>query len=255
MRGPQIAVWDRASDPEIFENGGHGLAVAIVATCIANIAGTAGETFAITAQASIGGTSARSSMRLRIEGDVTAVEEPTTTGVLEQTLRHNEFLMRMAMQGSAGTIETLARMNESLLTRNDTLEQKRQQHLDEREEFQGAKHERELEANERASRKAQRNELARHFIGNVLPLVTARLAGGLPTGAGVGGASSPRSQRERLLDALLGSIAEDEAKLSQLATLLTPERIAMLSELGRGMEHAGAPTETPPGDANGVQKP
>lgn len=237
LRGSQIAVWDRATESELFEREGHSLAMAIVAACGANVAGTTGETFAIVAISSIGGANARSSMRLRIEGDIADVESPTATGLLEQAIRHNEFLMRMAMQGSAGTIEQFARMNESLLVRVDTLEQKRQQHFDEREQLESARHEREIESQQAAAREARRNEMVQNFTTNILPLVAARLMGGLPTGA-----TSGRSPRERLLDSLLSSIADDEAKLGHLAALLTPEQLAMLAELGRGMEHANPAT-------------
>jgi hypothetical protein len=238
MRGGEVARFERIDDPAIFEAGALRLAHAIATACAANLAGSSSETFSVVA---FGAAGARSSIRVRIDGDEPPnAEEPTMTGAFEQLLRHNEILLHATLRGSSATNEVLATMNERLLARVADLEEKRQRYVDERDELEGQRHARELEAKQVTARETRRNEMVQHFLTHVAPLIAAHLAGGVPPGTVAG-----RSQRERLLDTLLVSVAENEAQLGQLAALLTPTQLAMLSELGRGMEHANSPGAAP----------
>ncbi len=234
--GTEIARLDRVDDPALFEAGPLHLAHAVVSACTNNMSGSAFETFSIVA---IGAAGARSSLRIRVDGDEppSAGGEPTTSGLLEQLVRHNEVLLHAALRGSSATNDVLATMNEKLMSRVTDLEDKRQRYVDERDELEAQRHGRALEA----QRDQRRSEMAQQFMTTMLPLVASHVSRGASPGA-----TSGRSQRERLLDALLVSLSEDDGRLAQLATLLRPQELAIMAELGRGMEHAATPSGSAP---------
>lgn len=61
----------------------------------------------------------------------------------------------------------------------------------------------------------------------------AELAGGI--GTEVAATTGSRSPREQLLDTLLVSLTEDEARLDQIGAMLTASELDMLARLGRGL--------------------
>jgi hypothetical protein len=233
VRGGEVARLERASDP-IFEHGAPALARAIVAACADNVTGVACETFVVVATGAAG---ARSSMRLRIDGDDRGdVEAPTITGALEQLLRHNEVLLHAALRGASATSDVLASMNQQLLARVGSLEEARQRHVDEREALESARHERELAARVVANREQTRAKAVARML-DLLPAILMRYVGGsAKSGATAqpGATTQPgaKSGREELLDALIQSLRSDgPARLAQLATLLTVDELAALRAL------------------------
>ncbi|MBA3455766.1 MAG: hypothetical protein H0T42_21905 [Deltaproteobacteria bacterium] len=54
-------------------------------------------------------------------------------------------------------------------------------------------------------------------------------------GIGIAATTGSRSPREQLLDTLLVSLTEDEARLDQIGAMLTASELDMLARLGRGL--------------------
>lgn len=235
VRGGECARFERAMDSELFESARR-LAIAVCGACAANVTGAASETFSVIA---VGFCGARSSMRLRMQGEESEVEEPTSTGALEQMIRHNEVLLHATLRGSSATNDVLATMNERLLARVSDLEEKRQKHVDEREALESARHQRELEMQQTAAREARRSAMAQKFLGDVAPLIMAKLSGGAAISS-----VSPKSPRDHMVDQLIRSFFQGpRERLQALAQLLSPTELALFVQLGEDVEPL-APTSS-----------
>lgn len=157
--------------------------------------------------------------------DPSRTETPDKSGIVAQSMRHSEALMKMATAGAQQTIQALTRQ---LAIKDETIAKLSEKHLESIElieDLSSSKHERDLRLLRETNTQKRQDDLV-NMVTPLVPVMLAKLTGQkvLPGGAGDG------------VRALLTSITEDQ--FGSLMQVLRPEQQALVANMMREMQEA-----------------
>lgn len=157
-------------------------------------------------------------------------EPATGQGIVAQSMRHSEHLMRMAIGGSNATIQQLARQNEALMKRLLMMEDKHWEGVEAREKLLTQAEEREI-ARMQAVAKEKRLDEALEVVKTLAPGIADRASAKL---LGSGSPEGEKKIEDAKVDAFLESLTSEQQ--AKIAGILKPHQLAALVELRKKEE-------------------
>jgi hypothetical protein len=163
----------------------------------------------------------------RVQGDDPDVggeisSEPATKGgLLAQTMRHLEAVMRTSTISTESIMKHMARTIDRLAEQNESLQEQRSEVFEMLEQLTSAAHERQIASKNAESRNAAMMEAAKS-LKVLVPLIASKISGQKMLGDGSQG---------QAISAVMDSIKQDPERLASLVQLLKPEEQAVLFEL------------------------
>lgn len=141
-------------------------------------------------------------------------ESPTPMGLVAQTQRHLENVMRIHHATEKATMMTLARQNEILAEQNERLIRDRIEYFDKLEQARTLEHDRLLATAEHESSEARKNQLMEKAM-LLLPVAVNRLAGAKVLPTEVSGemealASLARTLEPKQFESILAALKADQ---------------------------------------------
>lgn len=180
----------------------------------------------------------RFAFRLRGEGDDEeegdGEEPPTEKGLLQQTMRHNEAMMRMMMQGFGTTVSHLQRQLEASTTTIAQLTEQRQAALMQVEAAASQQHDRDLQLMLESGKQERQAALFKQLEA-ALPVVINKMAGRgiLP------------EKEASVLRPFMDSLTEDQVR--SIAQNLRPEQQVALFNIYKEMKKGASQEQLPAG--------
>jgi hypothetical protein len=161
-------------------------------------------------------------------------EPPNRHGLVSQTMRHLEAVMKISTLGSSSVISSLQRTVSRQAETIENLVKEKFDNLTAMEELRSAKHERDLATAEQQARMELHRDMF-NKVSALMPVVLHKLIGK--------GAMVPVGKGTSATDAMLDSLVEsmDEAQLATIMPTLRPEQQILLLELIQSRQEGREP--------------
>lgn len=190
-------------------------------------------------------------LSFRIQGydesidDVEDGEPPTKTGFLQQTMRHNEQIMRTSVAATGTAMRTLQHLTSRLADRNEALEERLADNFELIEQLSQERHVREMEMRETEGQE-DRKQIAFQRGMQLLPAAVNKLVGKTVMPVEV---DPTQMQIKDFAESL------SPRQFQQLQAILGPEQqinlVTLLQQIGYGSEEAGKGSEEEKEEASG----
>lgn len=154
-------------------------------------------------------------------------EPATSNGIVAQTMRHNEHLMRMAIGGSNAVIQQLGRQVEIMSKRMLAMEEKLWQGVEAREKLLTQAEEREIMRMEAEGSEKRKDEVL-DTVKTLLPAVVDRMS---HKALGPGSPEGEKKMQDSKIAAFMESLTPEQK--AEIGTVLKPHQLAALVELGK----------------------
>jgi hypothetical protein len=190
---------------------------------------------------------AQRSFEVRSDGeasdDSSPTEDATPKGIAAQAQRHVEQMTRIFTSAFSDVQAMQHQISESVRKENERLRERDHAISELRESLMAAEHERILDMN-REARKDQMVAKGLEMANRYIPVIVGRLATG-----GKKGEKLPPMLAEEQVKQLLTGVMGDPEYLANVAQVLKPEHLAILSDIARQhaeTEEENARKEAPP---------